>query len=287
MEVKGHTMRTVTLEELLEAGCHFGHQVTRQNPKAREFVFEARDGVHIIDLAKTKEGLEEAAVFVKELAKSGGTMVVLGAKRQAEPIVREQVKRALDAQATGLFYVTSRWIGGLLTNFSEVIKNIKKLENVTDLLSNDTKRSKYTKKELSLMDKEKSKLEKFYGGVANLSAVPQAIFIIDTHMEDLAVREASAMNIPIVGITDTNADPTMVTYAIPANDDAAGSIECITAYIIDAWIEGKSGKETKSEKKAKEETASEEGVAPEEKTETPAEVKEEAPKKKKASTKAE
>lgn len=280
-------MRTVTLEELLEAGCHFGHQVTRQNPKAREFVFEARDGVHIIDLAKTKEGLEEAATFVKELAKSGGTMVVLGAKRQAEPIVREQVKRALDAQATGLFYVTSRWIGGLLTNFSEVIKNIKKLENVTDLLSNDTKRSKYTKKELSLMDKEKSKLEKFYGGVANLSAVPQAIFIIDTHMEDLAVREASAMNIPIVGITDTNADPTMVTYAIPANDDAAGSIECITAYIIDAWIEGKSGKETKVEKKAKTETSHEEGTTSEAKVEMPSKATEETPKKKKASKKAE
>ena len=132
-------MRTITLEELLEAGCHFGHQVTRQNPKARDFVFEARDGVHIIDLAKTKVGLEEAGVYVKSLAKDGGTMVILGAKRQAAPIVASEVKRAQEAGATGLYSVTARWIGGLLTNFTEVTKNFKRLQMLTDLLSGDPK----------------------------------------------------------------------------------------------------------------------------------------------------
>jgi small subunit ribosomal protein S2 len=231
-------MRTITLEELLEAGCHFGHQVTRQNPKARDFVFEARDGVHIIDLAKTKEGLEEAAAYVKNLAKDGGNMVILGAKRQAAPIVAAEVKRAQDAGASGLYSVTARWIGGLLTNFSEVTKNFKRLHTLTELLVDKTQKARYTKKELSLFDKEKTKLEKFYGGVASMTAIPSAVFIIDTHLEDLAVREALNVNIPIVGITDTNADPTEITYAIPANDDAAGSLELIIKYIVDAWIEG-------------------------------------------------
>ena len=119
-------MRTITLEELLEAGCHFGHQVTRSNPKARDYIFEARDNVHIIDLGKTKEGLEEAAVYVRDLAKRGGTLVVLGSKKQAQQVVRDEVKRAQDAGANGIYFVTNRWIGGLLTNFQEVMKNFKK-----------------------------------------------------------------------------------------------------------------------------------------------------------------
>jgi small subunit ribosomal protein S2 len=265
-------MRTITLEELLEAGCHFGHQVTRQNPKARDFVFEARDGVHIIDLAKTKEGLEEAAAYVKNLAKNGGTMVVLGAKRQAAPIVAAEVKRAHEAGATGLYSVTARWIGGLLTNFSEVTKNFKRLHTLTDLLADPAKKARYTKKELSLFDKEKSKLEKFYAGVANMTAVPSAVFIIDTHLEDLAVREAINVNIPVVGITDTNADPTQISYAIPANDDAAGSVDLIVKYIVDAWIEG-----VEAAKKAETKAAEVKTETPVEKPAVQKEVKEENP----------
>lgn len=265
-------MRTITLEELLEAGCHFGHQVTRQNPKARDFVFEARDGVHIIDLAKTKEGLEEAAAYVKNLAKNGGTMVVLGAKRQAAPIVAAEVKRAHEAGATGLYSVTARWIGGLLTNFSEVTKNFKRLHTLTDLLADPAKKARYTKKELSLFDKEKSKLEKFYAGVANMTAVPSAVFIIDTHLEDLAVREAINVNIPVVGITDTNADPTQISYAIPANDDAAGSVDLIVKYIVDAWIEG-----VEAAKKAIAKAAEVKTETPVEKPVAKKEVKEENP----------
>jgi len=232
-------MRTITLEELLEAGSHFGHQVTRHNPKSRDYVFEARDGIHIIDLAKTKEGLEEAAAFVKKVAERDGSIVILGAKRQADAIVKEEAKRAIEAGATDLYYVTARWIGGLLTNLPEVSKNFRKLQDLTKKLNDPYEKQKYTKKEVSLWDKEKVKLEVYYQGVADMKKAPDAVFIIDTHLENLAVREARAMRVPIVGITDTNADPTIIDYPIPANDDAAGSIKLITSYIIDAWIEGK------------------------------------------------
>lgn len=232
-------MRNITLEELLEAGCHFGHQVTRQNPKSRDFVFEARDNIHIIDLEKTKEGLDAAGVFVRDLAKRNGTMVLLGAKRQAEQVVRDGAKRAQEQGADGLYYVTQRWIGGIFTNFPEVSKNFRKLKTITENLANEYEKAKFTKKEISLWEKERVKLENFYGGVADMKQVPDAIFIIDTHIEDLAVREARAKGVKTVGITDTNSDPTIIDYPIPANDDALGSIQLITDYIIDAWIEGR------------------------------------------------
>lgn len=244
-------MRNITLEELLEAGCHFGHQLTRQNPKARDFVFEARDNIHIIDLAKTKEGLEEAGVFIKELSQKGGTMIILGAKRQAQDVVREEIKRAYEAGAGGIYYVTNRWIGGLLTNFSEVAKNFKKYKTLGEKLESKEERAEFTKKEISMWEKERAKLESFYGGVADLTQVPQAVFIIDTHLEDLAVREALATGIKTIGITDTNSDPTKINFAIPANDDAVGSIKLIVNYLIDAWIEGKNEAKQAIEKIAK------------------------------------
>jgi small subunit ribosomal protein S2 len=232
-------MREITLEELLEAGCHFGHQVTRQNPKARDYVFESRDNIHIIDLAKTKEELEAAGAFIKSIAAKGGNIIVVGTKRQAKGIVEAQVKRANEAGADGLYLVTNRWIGGILTNFSEVAKNYKKLEKLTKDLQDESAQEGFTKKEVGGWAKEKAKLESFYGGIAEMKALPDALFIIDTHMEDLAVREAMKMHVPTVGMVDTNADPTLIDYPIPANDDAVGSIELIATYIIDAWIEGK------------------------------------------------
>jgi small subunit ribosomal protein S2 len=233
-------MRTITLEELLEAGCHFGHQVTRQNPKTRDFVFEARDNIHIIDLQKTKEGLEEAAAFIKQVAlKPESTLIVLGTKRQAEGIVTEEVKRANSEGVGDLYAVTARWIGGTFSNFAEVTKNYKKLKDLTDKLKNEFEKVKFTKKEISLWDKERIKLERYYGGTKDMKKIPDAIFVIDTHMEALAVREARNMGVPVVGIVDTNADPDPVDHVIPANDDASGSIKLIATYIIDAWIEGK------------------------------------------------
>ena len=244
-------MRNVTLEELLEAGCHFGHQVTRHNPKARDYIFEARDNVHIIDLAKTKEGLDLAAEYVRDLAKRGGTMIILGAKRQAEPVVREQAQKVKDAgTADGIYFVTNRWIGGILTNYSEVSKNFQRLKDLTKFMDTPSEKARFTKKEISLMDKERQKMMGFYWGVQDLKGKPDAIFIIDTHLENLAVREALAMKVTTVGITDTNADPDLINHPIPANDDAVGSIQLITEHIVEAWIEGRKGKATQDEKDA-------------------------------------
>ncbi len=287
---KDTIMRTITLEELLEAGCHFGHQVTRHNPKSRDFVFEARDNIHIIDLEKTKEGLETAAKFVKSVAeKPGSTMVMLGAKRQAEGVVKEESKRAVEAGGDGLYTITARWIGGTLTNSQEVAKNYKKLKELTAKLHNELERAKYTKKEISLWEKERQKLLMYYDGAKDMAKTPDIVFVIDTHLEDLAVREAIAMRVPVVGIVDTNADPDLVKYPIPANDDAVGSIKIITSYIMDAWIEGKkkaaTDKAKGEEQVAKEEAAktakgSDQGEKKEEPKKT--EVKKEEPKKSEA-----
>ncbi len=251
--VKGHIMREITLEELLEAGCHFGHQVTRSNPKARDFIFEARDNIHIIDLAKTKEGLEESAAYLKRLAASGGSLIVVATKRQAKDIVESELKRVKGNGAKNLYSVTSRWVGGVLTNLSEVKKNFRKLHDLTRLLGDEMERSQYTKKELGGWDKERQKLEVLYGGIANLEKVPNALFIIDTHLEAIALDEARKTGVTSVGIVDTNADPDVVDYIIPANDDAVGSIQLITSYILDAWLEGQmEGEKAKETEKAKE-----------------------------------
>lgn len=248
-------MKDITLEQLLEAGCHFGHQVTRQNPRARDFVFEARDGIHIIDLAKTKEGLDEALHFVKDMGSKNLSLLIVGTKRQAQPIVLEAVKRAQESIASlakpndegkkveaDVYYVTSHWTGGTLTNFQAVQKNFQRLHDLGYLLQSSEEKEKYTKKELGLFEKERQKLEGFYAGVANMKKLPDLLFVIDTHTENIAVREANRTRIPVVGIVDTNADPDLVNYVIPANDDAVGSIELITKAIIDAWIEGKLAK---------------------------------------------
>lgn len=266
-------MREITLEELLEAGCHFGHQVTRGNPKARDFVFEERDNIHIIDLAKTKEGLEEAGAYVKSVAKNPESiMVIVGTKRQAKAIIDEAVKKAYaqlksPTSKDELLSVTTKWVGGLLTNFSEVSKNFKKLSDFEEKLASPEERAKYTKKEVGGWDKEKQKLESFYGGIARLKKNPDLIFVVDTHMEKLAIDEARKTGVPIVGMVDTNADPTFIDYPIPANDDAVGSIQIIVDYILEAWVEGKNSigeekvekKKTDKEPKAKKEAKEKDG----------------------------
>lgn len=238
-------MRDITLEELLVAGCHFGHQVNRRNPRADEFIFEARSNVHIIDLEKTREGLIRAGEFIKNLSANGGYVIFVGTKRQARQIVEEEIERAHSASSgqtpsagsKGIFYVVVRWIGGTLTNFSEVSKNFKKLRDLREFLDSN-KKSEYTKKEVLLMERERGKLSSLYGGIADLDKVPDALVIIGTQLETTAVSEGLSSHIPIVGIVDTNADPTMIDYPIPANDDAVGSIKLITSYLVDSWIEG-------------------------------------------------
>lgn len=230
-------MREITLQELLEAGCHFGHQVNRRNPAAQEYIFEARAGVHIINLEKTHEGLMEAAQYIKDLSARGGSIILIGNKRQAQGIIKEEYERAVKADASNIYFVASRWIGGTFTNFGEVSKNFKRLNELNALLaSND--RSGYTKREFVLFDRERAKLRGFYEGIANMTQIPDAVFIVDTHLEKTAVDEALKLGVKIVGITDTNADPAQVNYPIPANDDAVGSVKIITEYLVDAWIEG-------------------------------------------------
>ncbi len=248
-------MRQITLEELLEAGCHFGHQVNRRNPKANRYIFEARGGVNIINLEATQEGLIAAAEYVKDLASRGGRLVVVGTKRQAQTIVREEVERARQVTPENIFYITSRWIGGIFTNFEEVKKNFKKLVDLEKIVTSED-RGGYTKREVGLFEKELIKLKDIYGGLYTIKEAPDAVFIVDTHGENTAVREAARVGLTTIGITDTNADPSEVKYSIPANDDAVGSIKLITSYLIDAWIEGAADK-TKAENKAAEVSARE------------------------------
>lgn len=253
-------MKEVTLEELLEAGCHFGHQVTRGNPKARDYIFEARDNIHIIDLVKTKEELEKALAFIMDLALKNGSLVVLGTKRQAQEVINEEIKRArqqIEEKADNkIYYVIHRWIGGTFTNFAEVVKNFKKLQDLNQKLSSGEEKAKYTKKEVGQWQKEKQKLETFYGGIVDMKEVPNAIFVVDSHNEKIAVDEARKMGVTSVAITDTNADPHLVDYPIPANDDAIGSIKLIVKAIIDAWIEGRQkGQKIEEARKKKEAVA--------------------------------
>lgn len=278
-------MKQITLEQLLEAGCHFGHQVTRSNPKARDFVFEARDNIQIIDLVKTKEGLDEASEFVKQLGQRGGSLLVVGTKRQAKEIIVSEVKRVRELLETEgkdkngkLFFITQRWIGGVLTNFSEVSKNFKKLKDLKVKVSSPEEKAIYTKKELGLFEKEIQRLENFYSGILDMTGKPDALFIIDCRLEDLAVREANSTKVETVAIVDTNADPYLIDHPIPANDDAVGSIKLIVSHILDAWAEG-----VKTQKLPKTETPLRQGSAEQGKKEVKpvkkTEVKKEVPKK--------
>lgn len=235
-------MRDIPLKEFLEAGCHFGHQVPRWNPKAAPFIYTARDKVHIIDLAKTKENLGLAAEFIKTMAAEGGNIIFVGTKRQAKSIVEEEAKRV------GAMYLVTRWLGGLLTNWEQIKKNIDKL-NKMRLEQKTNAWQKFTKKEQLLLGRELIKLESLYGGVASLSSLPTTLFLVDIKKEEAAVREAVKTGVKTVAIVDTNVDPNLVDYPIPANDDALGSIRLITAVIADAYEEGKKMFEKKETKK--------------------------------------
>ncbi len=242
-------MATITLQELLEAGCHFGHKSERWYPTASEFIYTEKDGIHIIDLAKTKEALERAIAFVRDTVASGGEILFVATKRQAKDIVKEM---ATDAKAP---YFTERWVGGYLTNWDSIRKNIEKANTMAvDEASGGWK--KFPKHEQVKLGKMLKKLNMFYGGVLDLHIMPKALFIIDVRREDLVVREAHRVNIPIVAVVDTNSDPRGIDYVIPANDDAVGSIRLITKLIISAYTEGKKIREveTKTEEVPKAET---------------------------------
>lgn len=224
-------MQDISLKALLEAGCHFGHKVEKWHPKANKFIYQARDGVHIIDLAKTKEGLKNAAEFLMELSRNNRTILFVATKRQAKNVVTDAAKRA------GTFYLTNRWVGGFMTNWEEVKKNIDKMNRYRKERT-DGSWQKFPKHEVVQLEKELRKLEAVYSGVADLIGMPSAIFIVDIKREIAAIREAGRKGIPIVAIVDTNADPNTVDYPIPANDDAVGSVQFIVNYLADAVSEG-------------------------------------------------
>jgi small subunit ribosomal protein S2 len=234
MEEKGGLVpeKIVTLQELLEAGVHFGHQARRWNPKMKPYIYCKRDKIHIFDLAQTAQALTLACDFVKSLGRQGKTLVFVGTKRQAQPAVREEAARC------GAKYLTKRWIGGLITNWDEVQKNIKKLTLLEEKKAGD-KFEDYTKKEKLTIDREIAKLEEFYGGLRGLEQLPDALFILDTHRQAGAVTEANKRGVSVIAVCDSNADPKGVDYPISGNDDAVKAIRLYCKLIADAYLEGK------------------------------------------------
>ncbi|OGG29184.1 30S ribosomal protein S2 [Candidatus Gottesmanbacteria bacterium RIFCSPLOWO2_01_FULL_46_9] len=253
-------MQDITLQALLEAGCHFGHKAERWHPKASKFIYIEKDGIHIIDLAKTKTGLEAAAEYVRDIVAKGGDILFVGTKRQARGIVKQE------AAAVSVPYFSERWIGGFLTNWDQIRKNIEKINRMTtDQASGAWK--KFPKHEQSKMARYLERIKIYYGGVLAIAQVPQALFVVDVRKEIAAVREAQRRGVPVIGIVDTNSDPTNIDFVIPANDDAVGSVSFIVHYMAEAYKEGKAlyGKLEKAaaEKQENEKLAAEKKMAEE------------------------
>jgi small subunit ribosomal protein S2 len=242
-------MPRVSLETLLAAGSHFGHLTRRWNPKMKEFIFMQRNGIYILDLKKTQEKIDRACEAIKNIVENDEDVLFVGTKKQAKEIVKGEALRC------GMYYITDRWLGGTLTNFGTIKKSIKHMKNLEKMGSDGTY-EKLTKKEVLHIDREKEKMKKVLDGIEEMKRLPGAIFIVDTKKEQIAVNEARKLNIPIFAIVDTNSDPTIIDYPIPANDDAARSISIISRTIADAVNEGKQKlQEVKQEQKAEEEKA--------------------------------
>jgi small subunit ribosomal protein S2 len=227
------------MKELLEAGVHFGHQTKRWNPKMKDYIFGERNGIYIIDLQKTHRLLQEALQFVEDLSAQGRTILFVGTKRQAQEAVAEE------AQRSGSPYVTERWLGGLLTNFVTIRKSLERLKEL-EMMSTDGRHDRLTKKEVAHLEKERMKLEKNLRGIKGMKTVPDAVFIIDTRKEAIAVQEARKLKIPVVGIVDTNCDPDEVDYVIPGNDDALRAIRLFAGRIADAVTAGRGVREARA-----------------------------------------
>ncbi len=220
------------MKDLLEAGVHFGHQTRRWNPKMSPFIFRKRKGVHIIDLQKTVEYAKVAYEFASDLASKGGIILFVGTKKQAQGPVEEAAKKC------GMPFVTVKWLGGMLTNFYTIRKSIERLKRIEKMLEEgDT--ATLVKKEILSLQREKEKLEKIFAGIKDMTRLPDAVFIIDTKKEEIAVNEARKLKIPIIGVVDTNGDPTIIDFPIPGNDDAIRAITLFANYIADAILEGK------------------------------------------------
>lgn len=254
-------MAVVAMKQLLEAGVHFGHQTRRWDPRMAEYIFQARNGIHIIDLQKTSKKLDEAYSFVKEQAEEGKTVLFVGTKKQAQECVKEA------AEKSGMYYVDQRWLGGMLTNFKTIRTRVQRLKEL-ETMEQDGTFDVLPKKEVIGLKKEMEKLEKNLGGIKDMEEIPGVLFVVDPKKERTAILEARKLNIPVVGLVDTNCNPEDVDYAIPGNDDAIRAVKLIADVMANAIIEGRQGEtfettEDQQEDQSNEEKSIEEVVAEE------------------------
>ena len=233
-------MSVVSMTQLLEAGVHFGHQTRRWNPKMARFIFTERNGIYIIDLQKTVQKVDEAYEFVRDLAAKGESVLFVGTKKQAQNSIREEAERC------NQFYVNERWLGGMLTNFRTIQTRIARLKELEAMFEDGTV-EQYTKKEAMLMQRELQKLEKNLGGIKDMKKLPGAIFVVDSKKEEIAVKEARKLGIPVIATVDTNCDPDVIDFPIPANDDAIRAVKLLTSKIADAVLEGRQGQQEEEE----------------------------------------
>ncbi len=225
-------MVSVTLKELLEAGAHFGHQTRRWNPKMKEYIFAARNGIYIIDLQKTVKLFREALVFVEQMSAEGGNVLFVGTKRQAQETIAEEAVRA------GMSYVNQRWLGGTLTNFATIKKSLARLRDLEELAAGE-RDVKVTKKEIAQVEKERARLAKTLSGLKGMDSLPAVLFVVDPFCETIAIAEANKLGIPVIGVVDTNCDPEPVQFPIPGNDDAIRAIKLFAGRVADAILEGR------------------------------------------------
>lgn len=233
-------MSVISMKQLLEAGVHFGHQTRRWNPKMKRYIFTERNGIYIIDLQKTVKKVEEAFNVMKDIAADGGNVLFVGTKKQAQEAIKEEATRA------GMYFVNQRWLGGTLTNFQTIQKRVKRLKDI-ERMQEDGTFEVLPKKEVVQLKKELERLEKFLGGIKDMKGLPDALFVVDPRKERIAVAEARKLNIPIIGIVDTNCDPDEIDHVIPANDDAIRAVKLLTSKMADAILEAKQGEETVTE----------------------------------------
>lgn len=225
------------MKQLLEAGVHFGHQTRRWNPKMKKFIFVERNGIYIIDLQKTVKKLEEAYDFMRQVGQDGGKVLFVGTKKQAQEAIKEEAERS------GNYYINQRWLGGTLTNFGTIQKRVARMKQI-EKMEEDGTFEVLPKKEVIQLKKQHERLVKFLGGIRDMTAIPDVMYVVDPRKERIAVAEARKLNIPLVGIVDTNCDPDEIDYVIPANDDAIRAVKLLTAKMADALIESKQGEET-------------------------------------------
>jgi len=225
-------LNSIAMKDLLEAGVHFGHQTKRWNPKMKPYIFGERNGIYILDLGRTSKLYREAADFISTIASQGGTVLYVGTKRQAQDAVAEE------AQRCGMFYVNQRWLGGLLTNSATIQRSLARLREL-EAMTTDGRYDTLSKKEIARLDKERRKLAKNLDGIRGMTRLPDAVFVIDTRLEQIAVDEARKLKIPVIGVVDTNCDPDEVDFVIPGNDDALRSIRLFAAGIADAVLSGR------------------------------------------------